>query len=48
MRRAVLRPATQRFSPKDPWEEVLRDETKTGSVEDFTRHAKNGASRSFL
>jgi len=33
---------------KGSWEEVLRDETKNGSVEDFTRHAKSGASRSFL
>ena len=48
VRRAVLRLATQHFPPKDPWEEVLRDETKNGSVEDFTRHAKNGASRAFL
>ena len=45
---SCLRLATQHSSPKDPWEEVLRDQTKNGSVEDFTRHAKNGASRSFL
>ena len=43
-----LRLATQHSSPKDPWEEVLGDKTKNGSVEDFARHAKNGASRAFL